>query len=387
MASSPRSKNGGKLSNSKKQQCFWQLLYHLIEPGSGKSFASWEIPLIYGSPLLILLICHSINDDYNDAWNSNFYALAIQNIKTQFILFLFMVQIPLLLTGKMTYVDLGWPTGLVLLACQVLMHNNSNSNNSGISIPLCLGILLLFHGGRLACGAYYVFFPYVFPKDLPRYEIAREKWIEKTENDTAIWLWKIKQQQETLLQAFANAFTIGIPVCLVATNPRGLGQEHNHIAMMLLEIVATSSWILFLSLENLADGQKIHFFLHATEDDRKTAVLGYPPYDKYWLWTWCRHPNYFCEWMCWNSLALMAVPSVWEFVLHFQEEQNALSMIVLLSLFLVLIYLSRLFYDCLRYWTGTEPAETRSVQRRPLYSNYQARTPPFFPRPPNLKTP
>ena len=45
----------------------------------------------------------------------------------------------------------------------------------------------------------------------------------------------------------------------------------------------------------------------------------------------------------------------------------------------LLYFTSRTFYDCLIWWTGSAPAEARSVLRRPAYRQYQATTNVFFP--------
>ena len=28
-----------------------------------------------------------------------------------------------------------------------------------------------------------------------------------------------------------------------------------------------------------------------------------------WVWRYCKHPNYFAEWMVWNGLVIAALPS------------------------------------------------------------------------------
>jgi len=66
----------------------------------------------------------------------------------------------------------------------------------------------------------------------------------------------------------------------------------------------------------------------------------------------------------------MAMPSLW-----------ALdgSPLVKLGLGLTLFYTSRMFYDCLLYWTGAEPAEYFSAQKRAEYRKHQEEVRVFFP--------
>jgi hypothetical protein len=157
-------------------------------------------------------------------WGQEIAKLAITNAFLQAGLFLVVVQIPCWCTGIMSNVDLAWPIGLVSLAGLVLRHHFENYDGEqstdawGYSYrSFLVGMALLLHGGRMAVGAMVVFFPYDWPNgDLPRYQNARARWIAET---SAEHLWRLKQQQETLLQAYANSVLIAAPVILVATNP------------------------------------------------------------------------------------------------------------------------------------------------------------------------
>merc|ERR1712176_250338 len=74
--------------------------------------------------------------------------------------------------------------------------------------------------------------------------------------------------------------------------------------------------------------------------------------------------------MAWNALVVTALSSL----LSLKEGR-----IVKSGFVITLCFTSRIFYDCLMYWTGAEPAEHFSLQRRPLYRSYQKRTRVFFP--------
>jgi hypothetical protein len=73
--------------------------------------------------------------------------LFFRNFACQLISFLFIVQIPLAVTGKMAYVDLGWPFGLVLLGVNGLIYGSGWYLRRYI---IC-GCMIL-HGGRMFAG-------------------------------------------------------------------------------------------------------------------------------------------------------------------------------------------------------------------------------------------
>ena len=263
----------------------------------------------------------------------------------------------------MSYVDIGWPIGLCCLAVTSMVEG------SGLDARKYLAtICLLLHGGRMALGALALFFPYKWKEDLPRYVYARTRFVEST-GDSG--LWPLKQQHDTLMQAFANSVTLAGPIILMATNPN----PELHV----LEIVGGGCWAVSWVLENVSDISKDLFVKRAKKNgDIRTAVIGWKPYDtnEYWLWTKCRHPNYFFEWMCWNSFILMSIPSIID--LFNDKSQSNISKA---GIIMICYLCSRTFYDCLLYWTGSEPAESRSVERRPDYKAYQKVTRVFFPFP------
>ena len=56
--------------------------------------------------------------------------------------------------------------------------------------------------------------------------------------------------------------------------------------------------------EHTADRQKKRFIKDCKEKDIKNAVCDVG------LWRYSRHPNYFGEWMVWNSLIITSLPSL-----------------------------------------------------------------------------
>lgn len=315
--------------------------YHLVRPGS-------KIGPLETLALLILpcvLLCDSLR------------TLTLTNLALQSMLFLCVVQLPAFITSRMSYVDIGWPCGLLVLAAVTVY-----SGNGFLSRKLLAGACLSMHGGRMAFGALVLFFPYSFPEDLPRYRYAKQRF--EYQDGMPSSLWPIKIQHDTLQQCFANCTVLAVPFFLMANDSTA--------ALRAWEICCAVCWALCSLLENMADSQKMLFLKQCPKEQRETAVLGRAPFDtwQYCLWARCRHPNYFFEWMCWNSFVLMSVPSLFAF---------GESILCKLALALMLLLTSRFFYDCLVYWTGAEPAEYYSARKRAEYRKHQETTRVFFP--------
>jgi steroid 5-alpha reductase family enzyme len=241
---------------------------------------------------------------------------------------------------------------------------------------LCLTPCLLAYAGAL-----FLFYPYNFKDgDLSRYQYAKHKWVIKEKLPP--WLWPLKAQLDTLTQCFANSVILACPILLASLNPT---QE-----LHWLEVAGGATWAGAWVLENMADTQKLLFLADckqqakqattsAEKERLKLSVLGFTePFNspKYWLWTKCRHPNYFFEWVAWIGFGMIGFGSVATKDAWLLGGEG-LSMTALLSATLLLML--RFFYDCLVYWTGSAPAEQQSVRKRPEYPQYQACTRVFFP--------
>lgn len=284
-----------------------------------------------------------------------------KNMWTQLAIFVPIVQIPALLKSRMSYVDLGWPYGLCALALNTIFRGEGDWKRRA----LC-GSCLLLHGFRMSFGATMMFYPYNFKEDLPRYQYAKVRF--ETQDGMPSKYWPIKIQHDTLQQAFANSVVLAAPFLCLAQNT----SKRLHA----LEVLGALGWAISFHFENKADLQKDAFVRlckkNKADPASRTAVLGHAPYDtkQFSLWTKSRHPNYFCEWMCWNSFMVMGIPSLMAL-----EDKRQIKLGLALSYYM----LSRLFFDCLCYWTGGEPAEHFSVAKRPNFKEYQTKTRMFFP--------
>lgn len=314
------------------------------------------------------------------------------NITIQLCIFTALVQIPVLLTSAMAYVDIGWPVGVVALAFTALTHCG---DGWWVRRWLTAAIVAL-HGGRMALGAVVLLgklskWTYRFSSvnDLQRYRFARVRWERTMPAST----WWIKAQHDTLQQCLANSVVLAVPILAAASNPTP--------RVAALELIGWGTWVAAWAFENVADVQKLAFLSASKKayrslpagpkrDALKSACLGVAPYDtkRYSLWTMCRHPNYFGEWCCWLGIVLASLPSLLpgEGALDlsggssafssFRLDENVLRTILLLTA----LYALRMFYDCLVYWTGALPAEFFSSAKRPKYREYQLTVNCFFPR-------
>merc|ERR1719277_1659246 len=119
---------------------------------------------------------------------------------------------------------------------------------------------------------------------------------------------------DTLQQCYANAVILALPVMLPCFNKA----EHFHP----VEILGVVMWCSCWAWENAADFAMHKFKAKVKEDGVKDAVLGYAPYDtsEFRIWTVCRHPNYFGEWMSWNSIIVSSIPSLYHLFVNKGEE-------------------------------------------------------------------
>lgn len=70
------------------------------------------------------------------------------------------------------------------------------------------------------------------------------------------------------------------------------------------------------------------------------------------LWKYTRHPNYFGEWMVWNSLCIVAAQAI----INLTTE-----LYIKLLIGSILVIISITMWKCLTVWTGAAPAEYFSV--------------------------
>jgi steroid 5-alpha reductase family enzyme len=281
---------------------------------------------------------------------STFYNLAAFNAVGQAALFTLVVCIPIWRTGRMSYVDIGWPWGLVLLGIISLLYSEGYWLRS-----LIVSAVVILAGLRMGLGALKMWQLGLLKKEFPRYQYQRIVWEKEGKDNTGLAL-----QVDAISQGLANASFLAFPVFIIASN--------NSEEFLVLEIAGLVIWILAFAMESIADLQKVRFLKAMKKAGKQRQVCNVG------LWKYCRHPNYFAEWMVWNGLVIAAIPS-W-LALRGSETEP-----VWYLLGLGLLLASRFMYRTLVYITGAVPSEHFSAQKRPGYTDYQKQTNRFFPGP------
>tara|TARA_A100001011_G_scaffold298141_1_gene311033 strand:- start:1590 stop:2504 length:915 start_codon:yes stop_codon:yes gene_type:complete len=299
----------------------------------------------YFKPFIPFIACWMLLFNSN-----NFQSIALINGIAQLVLFLFVVCIPIWKTGRMSYVDIGWPWGVALIG----LINYCQINAMTLSKTLVITAYILI-GSRMGLGALKMWSIGLLKKEFPRYEYQKIRW--KKSNKTNI---SVAMQVEALSQGFANASFLAIPIFLISVSPS--------TQLSPLEIIGFTIFILSIVFETIADYQKLKFLKEMKLQNKQNMVCDIG------LWKYTRHPNYFAEWMVWNSLIIAAIPS---YISLFDSE--ALWLWIMIGV--ALLYTSRIMYITLVHLTGAVPSEYYSAQKRPAYKAYQQSTNIFFPGP------
>ena len=274
--------------------------------------------------------------------------LASINLITQFLLFGLIVCWPIWKTGRMSYVDIGWPWGLVCIGVLTLILSDGYYWRVRI-----IGVVYIFIGLRMGLGALQLWRKGFMQKEFPRYQYQRLRWERQKKTNV-----QLAMQVNALTQGMANASFLALPAFIIGTNPDP--------TFSILEYIGILLWVMAFVFEATADAQKLSFLrkMSALNQKNKVCDIG--------LWKYTRHPNYFAEWMVWNALILMAIPS-WIGL----RSHESLMIWVLLGI--GLLFVSRLMYLSLVYLTGAKPSEYYSLKKRPDYKAYQKRVNMFFP--------
>jgi steroid 5-alpha reductase family enzyme len=291
---------------------------------------------------------------------SAFNAIGLINALGQAILFTFVVCIPIWKTGRMSYVDIGWPWGLVLLGLISFVF----SDGYWLRSLVVSGVVIVI-GLRMGLGALKMWQLGLLDREFPRYQYQRVLWKEEGKQNTALAL-----QIDAISQGLANASFLALPVFLIASN----GSQN----FFLIEFVGLVIFIVAFTMESVADYQKLAFLTKMKKEGKQKQVCNVG------LWKFCRHPNYFAEWMVWNGVLIAAIPSLLAIdPLSINLLGNNFNDGLWLTL-ACLVYASWAMYKTLVYTTGAVPSEYYSVQKRPGYKEYQQQTNRFFPGPRKL---
>ena len=288
------------------------------------------------------------------SFSTTFNHLFIINTLAQLLLFGLVVCWPIWKTGRLAYVDIGWPMGLALIGLLNLYFGEGYVWRVRI-----VSFIYLFIGLRMGLGALQLWQKGYMKKEFPRYQYQRRRWERAGKTNIPLAM-----QIDALVQGLANATFLALPAFIIGAN--------TNPTFSTVEIVGLVLWGMAYAFESVADAQKIRFLrkMSGLGEKRKVCDVG--------LWQYSRHPNYFGEWMVWNALVLASVPS-W---LGLAEREP---LVIWLALGLGLLFVSRLMYLSLVYLTGAVPSEFYSLQKRPDYEAYTERVNMFFPGRPKKK--
>lgn len=276
--------------------------------------------------------------------NAQFFNFAVTNFAVQILIFFLFASIPALKTKRMSYVDIAWPLGLVAIGLLGFAFAPKLTFRA-----IAINLVYLTMGSRMALGALFLWKNGGFKKEFPRYQYQRLRWKKKAYTNE-----NIAMQIEIYVQAFANCSFLALPVLIQGAN--------KNLELSWLEAIGYCLWLFFFLMESLADHQKLKFQMN--KDNRKAVCdVG--------LWKYSRHPNYFAEWMVWNSIILATLASIFEMY----KVSNTWAIVYLFALLLI----STIMYQCLVHYTGAKPSEYYSQQKRPEYKEYMKRTNMFFP--------
>ena len=282
-----------------------------------------------------------------------FQEMVLVNGVLQLLLFLVVACVPALFTKKMSYVDIAWPWGLVLIGVLALLLGQGYKPR----IYLVAG-MYLFSGLRMGIGALILFSKGHLNSELSRYNYQRRRW-----NKAGYKNLNLSLQYEIMIQCFANITFLAIPAILMANN------STNSIAIS--ELIGVGLWATWFVLEHISDLQKQQFLKKAFLEKKKKQVCNVG------FWKYTRHPNYFSEWMVWNAMIISSLSSL---IIAFSTDQLVVWIIIVVGLF----YISYIMYTTLVYYTGAVPSEFYTLQKRPNYKAYQEQTNMFFPGPKKL---
>jgi len=305
--------------------------------------------LVSLSPVVILLLSNKLS------------LMATTNCLLQVVLFLLTANVPALLTGRMSYVDIAWPWGLVTISTIPLVTGAHWPLHASLTRGNIVMMAYLVSGLRMGLGAVVMATYGHLNTELPRYLFQRRRWAKQGITDENSWKYKVIMQKEILVQCLANMGGLPLPL-LVQTSGYLQGP------LTWLEVAGWMMWVVSLLLENTADVQKINFAKECKRNQVKNAVCDVG------VWRYSRHPNYFGEWMVWNSLVITSIPSL---VSMWQSDQEIL--LIKCGITIGVLAISWAMYQCLVHYTGARPAEYYSVQKRPEYLRYQETVSMFVP--------
>jgi len=154
------------------------------------------------------------------------FEVSLINGLLQLLLFTFVVCIPAWRTGRMSYVDIGWPWGLVVIGLVTLVM----AEGHWLRVLLVSGVYV-FMGGRMGWAAIKLWRAGHIEEELPRYKYQYRRWEHAGIKDH-----RLVMQVEVLAQGLANASFLAFPAFIIAANPSA--------EISIFEIIGLILWVL-----------------------------------------------------------------------------------------------------------------------------------------------
>jgi steroid 5-alpha reductase family enzyme len=290
---------------------------------------------------------------------------ALINVVTQLGVFIPLAHIPCARTGVMSWVDLAWPVGLVVIGVQTFISQLTGTRKGKLAAAM-----YLLQGGRMTLGAVLMARKGHFKKDLPRYQYQYEQRWAKRGIRQGTARFRLQQHREIFAQAFANMGVLCMPAALTLLQGKAETPAVDALALVL--------WFASYTFEHVSDLQKQRFSRKCKKQGLKNQVCQ----DGFWAYT--RHPNYFGEWGVWCALTLLAAPalngsSLGKGEIEGEAGDRYMQLARKALLAASLVGVPAIMYACLTQWTGAVPAEFYSKRKRKGYEAYARAVPMFFP--------
>ena len=179
-------------------------------------------------------------------WAVLFYTQSLSEISLvngvlQMTLFLFVVCIPAWKTGRMSYVDIAWPWGLVLIGVLTLFLGEGYWLRK-----VLVSFVYIFMGLRMGLGALKMWKMGLLDRELPRYQFQHRRWEKAKISNTSVVM-----QVDILLQGLANASFLAMPAFIIGANTSE--------SLSIFEWIGLLLWVVAFIIESASDVQKLKF--------------------------------------------------------------------------------------------------------------------------------
>ena len=175
------------------------------------------------------------------SFSTTYSQLFIINTLAQLSLFGLVVCWPIWKTGRLAYVDIGWPMGLALIGFLNLYFGEGYVWRVRI-----VSFIYLFIGLRMGLGALQLWQKGYMKKEFPRYQYQRRRWERAGKTNIPLAM-----QIDALVQGLANATFLALPAFIIGAN--------TNPTFSTVEIVGLVLWGMAYAFESIADAQKIRF--------------------------------------------------------------------------------------------------------------------------------